>query len=195
MRNRINVVCTLLLLSLFSPGMQRATAAPFANSSEYRSMEGYRTAKDQQKRVQAIESYFRRVSPKVTAANASLYAGYIERYAQQYKVDPFLVAAILVKESTVKANAVSKGNYGLMQINWKANGPWIRRTFSISDKNQVLSPENNIRIGTCIIASKIRDARGDVDKALDRYRGRSLLSYRNGVMKHYQAIYSLFSRR
>ena len=82
-----------------------------------------------------------------------------------------------------------------MQINWKANGPWIRRTFSSSDKNQVLSPENNIRIGTCIIASKIRDARGDVDKALDRYRGRSLLSYRNGVMKHYQAIYSLFSRR
>ncbi len=175
--------------------MQRATAAPFAGSPEYRSMEGYRSAKDQQKRVQAIESYFRRVSPKVTAANASLYAGYIERYSQQYKVDPFLVAAILVKESTVKANAVSRGNYGLMQINWKANGPWIRRTFSISDKNQVLSPDNNIRIGTCIIASKIRDTRGDVDKALDRYRGRSLLSYRNGVMKHYQAIYGLFSRR
>ena len=175
--------------------MQPALAAPFSTSREYHAMLSGRTSRDQRKRTYAIESYFRRVNPRLSAANASRYAGLIEKYSQHYKVDPFLVAAILVKESTVKSNAVSKGNYGLMQVNWKANGPWIRKTFPVRTTKQLLEPENNIRIGVHILASNIQRAGGDVDKGLDRYRGRSLASYRNSVLRNYSAIYTLFARR
>lgn len=196
MRNKTRItLCIMLFLALFSPGLRRASAAPFSNSREYHAMESCRSTKDQIKRTRAIESYLKRVYPKISSANASLYAGLIERHSQHYKVDPFLVTSIMAKESTFKANAVSNGNYGLMQINWKANGSWIKKTFSVRDTKQLLTPENNIRIGACIIAAKIRAAGGDVDKGLDRYRGRSISSYRNGVMKHYLALYSLFARR
>ncbi len=195
MKNRtMKVICILMLLALFYPNTNQASAAPFGNSREYHAMENCRSAKDQLKRTRAIESYLKRVNPKISSANASLYAGLIEKHSQHYKVDPFLVTSIMAKESTFKANAVSKGNYGLMQINWKANGPWIKKTFPVKDTKQLLVPDNNVRIGVCIIASKIKSSGGDVDKGLDRYRGRSLSSYRNGVMKHYSALYTLFAR-
>ncbi len=187
-------LCFAMFLVLLSFGVRQAIAAPFSSSREFKAMQSGRSPRDQRKRMQAIESFFRRTNPSLSATNASRYAGLIEKYAQHYKVDPFLVAAILVKESTVKPNAVSKGNYGLMQVNWKANGPWIRKTFPVRTTAQLLEPENNIRIGTHILASNIQRAGGDVDKGLDRYRGRSLSSYRNSVMRNYSSIYSIFSR-
>lgn len=197
MRIRNYTVFCFLISLIFSTFFEArpALAAPFSTSREYHAMLSGRSSRDQRKRSQAIESYFRKANPRLSAANASRYAGLIEKYAQHYKVDPFLVAAILVKESTVKANAVSKGNYGLMQINWKANGSWIRKTFPVRSTQQLLDPENNIRIGVHILASNIQRAGGDVDKGLDRYRGRSLPSYRNSVMRNYSAIYTLFARR
>ena len=34
----------------------------------------------------------------------------------------------------------------------------------------------------------------DVDRALDRYRGKSLVSYRNGILGHYCAIVKIFQK-
>ena len=196
MRTRFFLGLCLSIFLIFPPSeVRQAVAAPFMTSREYHAMQNSRSTREQNRRVQAIAYYFRRVNPRVSAANATRYAELIEKCAQSSKLDPFLVAAILVKESTVKPNAVSKGNYGLMQINWKANSPWIRKTFPVKTKQQLLEPENNIRIGARILASNIQRANGDVDKGLDRYRGRSLVSYRNTVLQHYSAIYALFLRR
>jgi soluble lytic murein transglycosylase-like protein len=100
----------------------------------------------------------------------------------------------MVKESTIKEKAASKGNYGLMQINWNANRPWIVKTFPIRSKTDLIVPSNNVRVGAHILAANIRKSKGDVDKGLDRYRGRSLASYRNSVHSHYIAISQIFRR-
>jgi hypothetical protein len=81
-----------------------------------------------------------------------------------------------------------------MQINWNANRPWIVKTFPIKTKKQLMVPENNIRVGVHILAANIKKSKGSVDKGLDRYRGRSLASYRNSVHAHYLAIARIFKK-
>ena len=139
----------LLAVSLlFSPlGLQGALAAPFDTSTAYRSMQNHQSKNDLPYKTQAIEAYFLRKNPGVSKTNAAQYARLVEKWSSHYALDPFLVASILVKESTVKVQAVSKGNYGLMQINWKANGPWIVKTFPIRSTKELMEPSNNIRMG------------------------------------------------
>lgn len=194
---RIRLVPCFILLAAFlflTADVKNAFAAPFSTSQEFHIMQRHRSKKDQRNRVKAIETYFVRKNPRVSQRNAAQYAQLIEEYASQYNLDPFLVASIMVKESTVKEKAVSKGNYGLMQINWSANRPWIVKTFSIRSTADLIVPSNNIRVGTYILASNIKKSRGDVDRGLDRYRGRSLASYRNSIHDHYLLITRIFQR-
>lgn len=183
-----------LSIAFLSTGPQRALAAPFSTSEAYRTMQGHQSKKDQGYRIQAIESYFLKKNPGVSKNKAALYARTVEKWASHYSIDPFLVASILVKESTVRAQAVSKGNYGLMQINWKANSPWIVKTFSIRSTKELLEPSNNIRTGAHILSANIRKSKGNLDGGLDRYRGRSLTSYRNIVHSHYTEITKIFRK-
>jgi len=188
--------CILVLSALlfFTVDVRHAFSAPFSTSREFHTMQRYRSKKDQRNRLKAIETYFMRKNPKVSPKNISHYARLIEDYSAQYNLDPFLVASVMVKESTIKEKAVSKGNYGLMQINWNANRPWIIKTFPIRSKADLIIPSNNVRIGAHILAANIRKCKGDVDKGLDRYRGRSLASYRNSIHSHYLAISQIFRR-
>ncbi|MBL3539215.1 transglycosylase SLT domain-containing protein [Aminivibrio sp.] len=188
--------CILLLTALlfFTVDVRYAFSAPFSTSQEFHTMQRFRSKKDQRNRIKAIETYFMRKNPKVPPKNVSYYARLIEDYSAQYNLDPFLVASVMVKESTIKEKAVSKGNYGLMQINWNANRPWIIRTFPVRSKADLIIPSNNVRIGTHILAENIKKCKGDVDLGLDRYRGRSLASYRNSIHSHYIAISQIFRR-
>ena len=186
--------CILLVIAILflSANEKIAWAAPFSSSPEFRFMQRYRSRKDQRNRLKTIETYFSRKNPRVSLKNVQHYAKLIEEYSARYDLDPFLVASILVKESTVKEKAVSRGNYGLMQINWKANKPWIIKSLPVRTAKDLLNPENNIRLGTTILSAKIKKSGGDVDRGLDKYRGRPLASYRNSVMAHYTAMARIF---
>ncbi len=186
--------CILLVLAVLflSCNEKIAWAAPFSSSPEFRFMQRFRTKRDQRNRLKAIETYFSRKNSRVSSRNIQHYAKLIEEYSARYDLDPFLVASILVKESTVKEKAVSKGNYGLMQINWKANKPWIVKSLPVRSPKDLLIPENNIRLGATILSANIKKSRGDVDKGLDKYRGRSLASYRNSVLAHYKEMARIF---
>ncbi|NLB83974.1 MAG: lytic transglycosylase domain-containing protein [Synergistaceae bacterium] len=186
--------CILLVLALLflSCNERIAWAAPFSSNPEFKFMQRYRTKRDQRNRLKAIETYFSRKNSRVSARNIQHYAKLIDEYSARYDLDPFLVASILVKESTVKEKAVSRGNYGLMQINWKANKPWIVKSLPVRSTKDLLNPENNIRLGATILSANIKKSGGDVDKGLDKYRGRSLASYRNSVLSHYTAIARIF---
>ena len=186
----------LLAVSLLfsSMGLQGALAAPFDTSAAYRSMQNHQSKKDLPYKTQAIEAYFLKKNPGVSKTNAAQYARLVEKWSSHYALDPFLVASILVKESTVKAQAVIKWNYGLMQINWKANSPWIVKTFPIRSTKELMEPSNNIRMGVHILSANIRKSQGDVDRGLDRYRGRCLASYRNTVHDNYTEITKLFRK-
>lgn len=187
----LGVFCALAILT---SNAQASFAEPFSTSQAFHNMRNHRSKTEQTNRLKAIEAYFRKKNPKISSQNISFYAQLIEESAAQYGLDPFLVASIMVKESTVKEKAVSKGNYGLMQVNWKANRPWIIKTFPVRSTKELLSPSNNVRIGSHILASNIKKCKGDVDKGLDRYRGRPLASYRNSVHKHYMGISEIFRK-
>ena len=157
-------------------------------------MQGCTSRQDQVIRQNAIVNYFKRKNSKIPSQTLTQYAQLIDAVSAKYKLDPFLIAAIMVKESTMREKAVSKGNYGLMQINWNANKSWITKTFPIRSKQDLLVPTNNVKIGAHILAANIRKTGGDVDKGLDRYRGRSLPSYRNSVHNHYRAMTEIYRK-
>lgn len=188
----LSSILLVLTLLFFSSTERIAWAAPFSSSPEFRFMQRYRTRRDQRNRLKTIETYFTRKNPHVSPPNIQHYAKLIEEYSARYDLDPFLVASVLVKESTVKEKAVSKGNYGLMQINWKANKPWIVKSLQVRSPKDLLIPENNIRLGATILSAKIKKSGGDVDKGLDKYRGRPLASYRNSVLGHYTEMARIF---
>jgi soluble lytic murein transglycosylase-like protein len=185
-----------LLIVLFALTMnpEAAFPKPFSTSRAFHTMRNYQSINEQANRLKAIETYFKRKNPKVPSKNISYYARLIEDCAAHYNIDPFLVASIMVKESTIKEKAVSRGNYGLMQINWRANRPWIVKTFPIKSTKELMTPANNVRVGAHILAANIKKCKGDVDKGLDRYRGRSLSSYRNSIHKHYEGISNIFTK-
>ncbi len=187
----LGALCALIMLTFSA---QTAFSEPFSTSQAFQIMRNHRSKTEQTNRLKAIEAYLRKKNPKIPPQKSSLYANLIEDCASRYDLDPFLVASVLVKESTAREKAVSKGNYGLMQINWKANKPWIVKTFPIQSTKELMTPSNNVRIGAHILAANIKKCRGDVDRGLDRYRGRPLASYRNSVHQHYLGISEIFRK-
>lgn len=84
----------------------------------------------------------------------------------RYKVDPNLIAALMMTESGGNPNALSSaGAVGLMQV---IAGPW--------------DPAENIRLGTAIMADNLRRYGGRVDLALAGYNAG------NGAVAKYGGI-------
>jgi hypothetical protein len=79
---------------------------------------------------------------------AQVYAGLITRHSRVNDIDPYLVAALIHRESRWNSNAVSKRNYGLMQIR-------VSRTTHarfIGQEQSTLNAETNIRLGVSLLA-------------------------------------------
>lgn len=77
------------------------------------------------------------------------YEEIIELYAEEYDVDPHLVAAIIRNESRFNPNALSRRDAkGLMQIA-PITGRWAAERFPIEDytEEMLYDPELNIHIG------------------------------------------------
>lgn len=96
------------------------------------------------------------------------YREYVEAYAQEYDLDPWLIFAVIREESSFKADAVSRaGAMGLMQLMPKT-AAWIieQAGFEMSD---ILEPTHNIRLG-CWYIDWLRDYYdGDLIAALAAY--------------------------
>ena len=119
-----------------------------------------------------IYQLFRKVNPKLSAGNAKKYSDIIIAAGKKYKQDPYVIASIIVHESTVKYNAVSKGgDYGLMQVRWRVHEKAIKAEYPrVKKASDFFDPRTNIFFGTRILsecAAKSKDLRG----ALLRYSG------------------------
>lgn len=86
-----------------------------------------------------------------------LYREYVFKYADQYQVDPLLVAAIIRKESRYAPTAVSPtGARGLMQI-MPDTADWASKQLEIEfHQDMLFDPEYNIRMG-CWYLRKLQD--------------------------------------
>ena len=77
------------------------------------------------------------------------YADYINKYSEEYQVDPYLVLAVIKTESNFNKEAVSKRDAkGLMQI-MDTTGEWAAKEIGINYfiPSMLFDPELNIKMG------------------------------------------------
>ena len=101
-----------------------------------------------------ISKLFTSVNPSLNAKTAKNYANIIISACEKYKQDPYVIAALVVHESTVNAKVISKGgDYGLMQIRWAVHEKSIKKEFpKVKKAKDILDAKINIYYGTELFA-------------------------------------------
>ena len=118
-----------------------------------------------------IANLFTRVNPSLNAKKAQEYANLIIQAAEKFNQDPYVIAALIVHESTVNNKAVSKGgDYGLMQIRWKVHSKAIKARFpKVKKAKDILDAKINIFYGTEIFSDCVKNAGGKWEDGVLRY--------------------------
>lgn len=95
----------------------------------------------------------------------------IEKYAQEYDVDPLLVLSVIKVESNFNSDAVSHMNAkGLMQI-IPETGKWIAQKLGVQYSDDMLhDSETNIKMGTYYLSYLLQHF-GNRDLAIAAYNG------------------------
>ena len=98
------------------------------------------------------------------------YREYVERYAEQYGLEPALVFAVIKTESSFRADAISSaGAIGLMQIMPSTAQKLAKRLGEETPSEEALrEPETNIRYG-CAMLAWMRGEFGSMDTVLAAY--------------------------
>lgn len=100
------------------------------------------------------------------------YPEEIRRYAEDYGLDPCLVAAVIHVESGNRADAVSyKGAIGLMQI-MPETGAWIAQKRAVAEshtESRLYTPDYNIACGCWYLDYLLKRFGGDLRYALIAY--------------------------
>lgn len=195
---RLLTVAVAVMFCLFVPpdGTAEAYKSVFSGSPPVKFMEVHRSKSHAETRISVMAQYFRMKNPSLSARAAADYAALVDAAAGHYDIDPFVVSSIIVKESAVRVKARGGAAYGLMQVNWKANRSWIPRVFpSVNSAEKLLHSKHNIYVGAYILKDAIRRSGGNVDKALDIYRGKNIHSYRSSLHGLYSEQVGLFRKK
>jgi len=147
-------------------------------------------------KIAVIADRFMKVNPELEPYAARKYGEYILEASELFGVNPFLIAAMIIKESTVRYKARSRYAYGLMQINWNAHKHGLRSAFSgIQTLDDLIQPRNNILAGTYIFSWYLDSSDGDVSEALAKYLGTTGKRYIKRVMKNYEIMLAEFKEK
>lgn len=101
------------------------------------------------------------------------YREHIVKYAKEYGMDPYMIAAVIKVESGFSPNVVSdKGAVGLMQI-MPDTAKWAAEKMNMKDFKieELMIPETNIKIGTWYLAELLEEFNKDSTLALAAYNG------------------------
>ncbi|ASW42505.1 lytic transglycosylase domain-containing protein [Clostridium isatidis] len=102
------------------------------------------------------------------------YSTYIEKYSEEFNVDPYLVLAMIKAESNFNNKAESKkGAKGLMQI-MDSTGEWAAKELGINYflPSMLFDEDLNIRMG-CWYLANLEEEFGDIDLVIAAYNGGS----------------------
>lgn len=124
-------------------------------------------------KAQNIAELFTRVNPSLSAKKAKDYATVVINASEKHKQDPYAIAALIVHESTVNPNAISKGgDYGLMQVRWKVHEKAIKKEFpKVKKAKDFLDVRINVLYGTEVFAYCMKKANNDLRGGVVRYSG------------------------
>ena len=120
---------------------------------------------------ESIATLLRKYNKKLTAEKAYDYAVYIIQASDRFKQNPFVIAAMVVNESSARSDAISRGgDYGLMQVRWRVHQKKIRKKYPhIEEAKDILNPKDNLLVGTEIFSTYRATAKQDVRGALMYY--------------------------
>lgn len=103
------------------------------------------------------------------------YEEYINKYSDEYGLDPYLVLAVIKTESNFNKEAVSKKDAkGLMQI-MDSTGEWIAKELGVNYfmSSMLFDPELNIKMGCWYLNNLEKEFDEDLDLVLAAYNGGS----------------------
>ena len=103
------------------------------------------------------------------------YKEYIDKYARENNIDPYLIASVINVESRFNKEAISpKGAKGLMQI-IPSTGKWAAEELEIEayEDNDLYNPDINIKIGSWYLKKLDKEFTGNQDLVLAAYNGGS----------------------
>ena len=111
------------------------------------------------------------------------YDPLVQKYAEQYNVDPNIVRAIIKQESNWNPESISPtGDYGIMNINYSSHPDFFQN-------NTWTDPSANINYGVKYFSGLLNNqANGDITTALAMYNGgpgNPNYGYANSVMLNY----------
>ena len=145
----------------------------------------YISGKTNQAKMEAASYIFRFYNRNLSEDKAKEYAKHVMEAAYRYSIEPSLITAIIIKESTAKATARSKYAVGLMQVYWQLHKKTIMMQFPhIRTEKILMEPRNNIMVGTWLFSQYMAKCKGDVTKALRRYLGSNATQYVALVTKY-----------
>ena len=102
-------------------------------------------------------------------------------------LDPLLIHAVIKPESEYFPKALSsKGCMGLMQVD-----PIVHKKLLVKlklKKSDLFEIEPNIKVGTIVLKSYIKENHNSVLLGLKHYNGASDLRYANKVMRNYRKL-------
>ena len=130
----------LIVLAIMLVGGQRASGAEIASKDITQ--------------TGVMADLFSRYNRKLSQPQAKQIAAVVLQAGERFRLDPLLIASIIVRESSARPWAISKGgDYGLMQVRWRVHQKWIRRKYpQVRDASDLLKPEINIFVGAEIFA-------------------------------------------
>lgn len=140
----------------------------FASSEELKEVE----ITEEIREAERIEKTLERKEIEIDEASLPPYDYIILEVADRYEIDPALIRAVIMVESSNNPNAVSRsGAKGLMQLM-----PGTARELGVED---VFDPEHNIEGGTKYLRRMIVRFDGDITLALAAYNAgsRHVLNY------------------
>lgn len=122
-------------------------------------------------RSRIIYALFTETNPNLTASDAKKYSEIVIEAAEKFKQNPYVIASIIVHESTVNNRALSKGgDYGLMQVRWKIHEKAVKQRFPrVKHGKDMFDARTNIFFGTEIFRDCMKKSNNDVGRALLRY--------------------------
>lgn len=139
-------------------------------------------------RKKSIAALFQQYNRKLDEQKARDYATFIMQACEQFKQDPFVIAAMIVNESSARSDAISSGgDYGLMQVRWRVHQKKIRKKYpNIEEADDMLNPQYNVLVGTEIFSVYHATAKQDI-------RG-ALMYYTAGNERHADKVFAVLSR-
>jgi soluble lytic murein transglycosylase-like protein len=118
------------------------------------------------------------VSGAAQAQEGGAYSGLVSSHAAAHGLPPTLVHRVIMRESRYNPRAVSKGNYGMMQIRLGT----ARAMGYRGDASGLLDPDVNMTYAVKYLAGAYRAAGGNPDRAVALYaRGYHDVAKRQGT--------------